>query len=211
MACLLPEVVVLLYSSYTCKHVPVRKSRIFSTTVFSFLGSRNTAEVVFLLDCSATTGVLGFHNLIRFVKELIHVMDIAPDRTRVGVIPYNESVFSSCSISTYYNKRELLEAICTIQLLFNIECILLFKPKYNVCSKSFLDYCRVNVTFANHYILVCFTDLEFIQNLPELLKIYYTEAKWSYCYYEILVCEIVKWLPGRTRWFFSRQSGFSTV
>jgi len=52
--------------------------------------------------------------VLKFVKELVHVMDIAPDRTRVGVIPYNEHVYSSCTISTYYNKRELLEAICEL-------------------------------------------------------------------------------------------------
>ncbi|XP_053380565.1 uncharacterized protein LOC123537793 [Mercenaria mercenaria] len=81
-----------------------------------FRGSRNTAEVVFLLDCSTSTGIVGFHNLIKFVKDLVHIMDIAPDRTRVGVVPFNEDVFSSFSITAYSNKRDVLEAISRINL-----------------------------------------------------------------------------------------------
>ena len=74
-------------------------------------GSRNTAEVVFLLDCSTSTGIVGFHNLIKFVKDLIRSLDISPDRTRVGVIPFNEDVFSSFSLTKYDDKKGLLEAI----------------------------------------------------------------------------------------------------
>ncbi|XP_060605128.1 collagen alpha-1(XIV) chain-like [Ruditapes philippinarum] len=81
-----------------------------------FRGSRNTAEVVFLLDCSTSTGIVGFHNLIKFVQDLVRTLDIAPDKTRVGVVPFNEDIFSSFSLSKYDNKKELLEAISRVKL-----------------------------------------------------------------------------------------------
>ncbi|KAL4219316.1 dendrite reproteinration [Mactra antiquata] len=81
-----------------------------------FRGSRNTAEVIFALDCSTSTGIVGFHNLIKFVKNVIHMLDIGPDNTRVGMVPYNENIFSSFSITTYNNKTEIFEAISRIKL-----------------------------------------------------------------------------------------------
>ncbi|XP_052790967.1 cartilage matrix protein-like isoform X2 [Mya arenaria] len=81
-----------------------------------YRGSRNTAEVVFALDCSTSTGVVGFHSLIKFVKELVSLLDVAPDRTRVAMVPYNEAVFTSFPLTAHTNKKDLLEAISKIKL-----------------------------------------------------------------------------------------------
>lgn len=76
------------------------------------IGYGNTAEVIFLLDCSVCIDIVGFYNVIQFIKDVVQGLDISPDRTRVGVIPYNEDAFSSFGITAFTNKSEVLEAIC---------------------------------------------------------------------------------------------------
>lgn len=75
------------------------------------LGNGNIAEIVFVLDCSTSIGPLGFRNLIQFVKDVIAILDIGPDRVRVGVLPYNEDIFQSFNITTYSTKHDLFNAI----------------------------------------------------------------------------------------------------
>jgi hypothetical protein len=74
-------------------------------------GNGNIAEIVFVLDCSTSIGQLGFRNLTQFVKDVISILDIGPDRVRVGVLPYNEDIFQSFNITTYSTKHDLLNAI----------------------------------------------------------------------------------------------------
>jgi hypothetical protein len=47
------------------------------------------------------------------VRAVVDTLDIAPDRTRVGVVPYNEDVYNAFGINQYSNKEGVLEAICT--------------------------------------------------------------------------------------------------
>ncbi|XP_052221663.1 collagen alpha-1(XII) chain-like [Dreissena polymorpha] len=81
-----------------------------------FRGSRNTAEVVFVLDCSNNSDVVDFRDQIKFVRAVVDTLDIAPDRTRVGVVPYNEDVYNAFGINQYSNKGDVLEAISRIKL-----------------------------------------------------------------------------------------------
>ena len=76
------------------------------------LGSRNTAEVIFLLDCSTCIDILGFHSVLQFIKDVVLGLDIGPDRVRVGVIPFNQDPFSAFAITAYTNKWDVLEAVC---------------------------------------------------------------------------------------------------
>ena len=64
------------------------------------------------MDCSTCIDVVGFYNVIKFVKDIVLGLDIAQDRIRVGVLAYNEDVFSSFGINAYANKRDVLAAIC---------------------------------------------------------------------------------------------------
>ena len=79
--------------------------------VLLILGNGNIAEIVFVLDCSTSIGLLGFRNLIQFVKDVISILDIGPDRVRVGLLPYNEDIFQSFNITTYSTRHDLLNAI----------------------------------------------------------------------------------------------------
>ncbi|XP_071153289.1 uncharacterized protein [Mytilus edulis] len=81
-----------------------------------YRGSGNTAEVVLVLDCSTSIGPLGFRRLIQFVKDLVCMYDIAPDRVRIGVLPFNEDIFQSFSISTHRTRHDILNAIDAIRL-----------------------------------------------------------------------------------------------
>ena len=80
-------------------------------SLLSIPGSQNAAEVVFVLDCSKNGGVVGLHNMIKFVKDIVINLDIAPDRTRVGLVPYNEEAFNYFGISTFDNKQDILREI----------------------------------------------------------------------------------------------------
>ncbi|XP_052090764.1 uncharacterized protein LOC127727690 [Mytilus californianus] len=81
-----------------------------------YRGSGNTAEVVLVLDCSTSIGPLGFRRLIQFVKDLVCMYDITPDRVRIGVLPFNEDIFQSFSISTHRTRHDILNAIDAIRL-----------------------------------------------------------------------------------------------
>ncbi|KAH3792882.1 hypothetical protein DPMN_146383 [Dreissena polymorpha] len=57
-----------------------------------------------------------------FVKAVVDTLDIAPDRTRVGVVPYNEDVYNTFGINQYSNKEGVLEAICTYRSVLEAIC-----------------------------------------------------------------------------------------
>ncbi|XP_055959503.1 uncharacterized protein LOC126812158 [Patella vulgata] len=76
-----------------------------------YRGSLNTAEVVFVLDCSASLGPVNFQNQLNFVKDIILGFDIAPDRVRIGLVPFNENVFHSFGLTQFQTREGVLEAI----------------------------------------------------------------------------------------------------
>ncbi|XP_071096333.1 uncharacterized protein [Haliotis cracherodii] len=80
-----------------------------------FRGAGNTAEVVFVLDCSASLGPVNFKCQLNFLKDVIRDLDVASDRIRVGLVPYTESVFESFGLTRFENKKDILERIDQIK------------------------------------------------------------------------------------------------
>ncbi|KAK3576067.1 hypothetical protein CHS0354_018338 [Potamilus streckersoni] len=76
-----------------------------------FRGSGNTAEVVFLLDCSSSIGVVTFRDQLHLVRDTVKSLDIAPDRIRVGMIPYSEDIINSFDLKAFEHKEDILKAI----------------------------------------------------------------------------------------------------
>ncbi|ESP04773.1 hypothetical protein LOTGIDRAFT_155995 [Lottia gigantea] len=87
-------------------------TRAFNTI---FRGSLNTAEVVFVLDCSASFGPVNFQHQVNFVKDVVQGFEVAPDRVRVGVVPYNESVFHCFGLTKFKNLEEVKNAMDSLQ------------------------------------------------------------------------------------------------
>ncbi|XP_041370876.1 uncharacterized protein LOC121384520 isoform X2 [Gigantopelta aegis] len=81
-----------------------------------FRGSGNTAEVIFVLDCSALLGHINFQCQMLFLKDVISGLDVAPDRVRVGLIPFNEDIIQAFGLTKHATKESLLENIENIDL-----------------------------------------------------------------------------------------------
>ncbi|KAK3086986.1 hypothetical protein FSP39_000065 [Pinctada imbricata] len=80
-----------------------------------FKGNGYTAEVIFVLDCSTSTGPLSFYHLMNFVKDVVSSVEIAPNKVRVGVVPYSDDVFQTFGITDHHMKHEVHSAIDDIK------------------------------------------------------------------------------------------------
>ncbi|XP_056009991.1 uncharacterized protein LOC125679923 isoform X3 [Ostrea edulis] len=79
-----------------------------------FKGGNNTAEVMFLLDCSTSVTPMCFHHLTQFVKSVVESFTIGPDNVRVGVIPYSDDVYQTFGINRYNLTHQICAAIDNI-------------------------------------------------------------------------------------------------
>nr|KAG5710519.1 hypothetical protein BaRGS_013165 [Batillaria attramentaria] len=97
-----------------CGHYPT-EGEITAAFNAVFRGSGATAELVFVLDCSTSLGIVGFHDQMTFVKDVVRTLDVGPDRVRVGVVPYNTDVFHVFGLLQHTNKQEVIEAVDKIR------------------------------------------------------------------------------------------------
>ncbi|KAL3870307.1 hypothetical protein ACJMK2_038383 [Sinanodonta woodiana] len=74
-------------------------------------GSNNIAEVVFLLACSSSIDGVTFKDQLHLVRDTVKSLDIAPDRIRVGMIPYSEDIIHSFDLKAFKKKEDMLRAI----------------------------------------------------------------------------------------------------
>ncbi len=68
-------------------------------------------DLIFLLDSSGSIGASRYAQMLEFVKNLVSVLDIGPDQTRVGVTVYSSSVETSFLLNTYFDKKSLVDAV----------------------------------------------------------------------------------------------------
>ncbi len=64
-----------------------------------------------MLDSSGSIGASRYAHMLEFVKNLVSVLDIGPDQTRVGVTVYSSSVETSFLLNTYLDKTSLVNAV----------------------------------------------------------------------------------------------------
>ncbi|CAJ0578738.1 unnamed protein product, partial [Mesorhabditis spiculigera] len=79
---------------------------------------KQKTDLIFLIDGSGSIGSYVFKNeVLRFVKEFVDLFEIAPDRTRVGLIQYSDQIRHEFDLNQYPDKVSLLRAIGETQYL----------------------------------------------------------------------------------------------
>ncbi|XP_036049543.1 collagen alpha-4(VI) chain-like [Onychomys torridus] len=73
------------------------------------------ADIYFLIDGSGSIRPIDFIETKAFMKEVIKMFHIGPDRVRFGVVQYSDKIISQISLSQYASMAELRTAIDDIQ------------------------------------------------------------------------------------------------
>ncbi|XP_072532864.1 collagen alpha-6(VI) chain [Salminus brasiliensis] len=69
------------------------------------------ADIVFLVDGSASIGLTNFQQIREFLSSLVKNFDIAPNRVRIGLVQYSDTPRTEFSLNTYEEKQEILDFI----------------------------------------------------------------------------------------------------
>uniref|UniRef100_A0A8C2EF11 VWFA domain-containing protein n=1 Tax=Cyprinus carpio TaxID=7962 RepID=A0A8C2EF11_CYPCA len=69
------------------------------------------ADIVFLVDGSASIGLENFQQIREFVSLLIGNLEVATDRIRIGLVQYSDTPHTEFSLNTYQNKEDILRYI----------------------------------------------------------------------------------------------------
>lgn len=69
------------------------------------------ADIVFLVDGSASIGLDNFQQVREFLSSLVDNFEVAPDRIRIGLVQYSDTPQTEFLLNTYQNKGEILNYI----------------------------------------------------------------------------------------------------
>ncbi|XP_067241669.1 collagen alpha-6(VI) chain-like isoform X3 [Chanodichthys erythropterus] len=69
------------------------------------------ADIVFLVDGSASIGLENFQQIRGFLSFLVQNFEIARDRIRIGLVQYSDTPHTEFSLNTYQKKEEILNYI----------------------------------------------------------------------------------------------------
>lgn len=69
------------------------------------------ADIVFLVDGSASIGLKNFQQIRDFLSSLVSNFDIAPNKVRIGMVQYSDTPRTEFSLNTYEDKQEILDYI----------------------------------------------------------------------------------------------------
>lgn len=69
------------------------------------------ADVVFLVDGSASIGLENFQQIREFLSSLVSVFEVAPDKVRIGLVQYSDTPRTEFLLNTYQNKDDILNYI----------------------------------------------------------------------------------------------------
>ncbi|XP_078019623.1 matrilin-1-like [Epinephelus lanceolatus] len=76
------------------------------------------ADIVLLVDTSSSVSKRDFNIIKSFIKRLVSVFDIGPDRVQIGLVLYAGDPLSMWDLNTYQTKYSLLEAIDSVTRLY---------------------------------------------------------------------------------------------
>lgn len=114
-----------------------------------FKGGNNTAEVIFLLDCSTSVTPMCFHDLTQFVKSVVESFTIGPDNIRVGVVPFSDDVYQTFGINRYNMTYQICAAIDNIghkEGLTRTDLALKETKKLFMCSRPGVQKIAIIIT-----------------------------------------------------------------
>ncbi|XP_048059794.1 collagen alpha-6(VI) chain-like isoform X2 [Megalobrama amblycephala] len=69
------------------------------------------ADIVFLVDGSASIGLENFQQIRDFLYFLVQNFEVARDRIRIGLVQYSDTPHTEFSLNTYQKKEEILNHI----------------------------------------------------------------------------------------------------
>ncbi|XP_068567699.1 collagen alpha-6(VI) chain [Cebidichthys violaceus] len=69
------------------------------------------ADIVFLVDGSTSIGNSNFQEVRSFLRSLIKVLDIGPDKVRIGLAQYSDETVQEFLLKDHTNKKSLLTAV----------------------------------------------------------------------------------------------------
>lgn len=87
-------------------HIPV--------CVFSVCQDK-PADVIFVLDSSASISYLDFDRQLEFVSNVINVFDVSKNMTRIGIVSFSNWAFLDFHLNTYTTKHEVRQAVFRIR------------------------------------------------------------------------------------------------
>ncbi|XP_056106602.1 collagen alpha-6(VI) chain [Rhinichthys klamathensis goyatoka] len=69
------------------------------------------ADIVFLVDGSASIGLDNFQQIREFLSSLVENFEVASDRIRIGLVQYSDTPRTEFLLNTYQNKEQILNYI----------------------------------------------------------------------------------------------------
>lgn len=89
-----------------CKFYPLeREVNLAFDQVFRGCGTQ--ADVVILLDSSASVGKVAYDFQLNFIRDLSRHLDLGRDKVRLAVVPYNDNVFGVIDFDSYEKASDL--------------------------------------------------------------------------------------------------------
>ncbi|KAL4227529.1 von Willebrand factor (vWF) type A domain [Mactra antiquata] len=101
--------ITLLVITLAYQHVAGQFTRPPVSTITDCEGS--VFDIVFVLDSSGSVGYDNFTVMKSFVKAVVENLEIAENKTRVGLMTYSRYPFIRINLNDYTNKTELLAAV----------------------------------------------------------------------------------------------------
>ena len=106
-----------------CKTLSAILLALFETLTSTFLPAaigKCHADVVFIMDSSASVGLLNWFIMKQFVMDIIRGFNIGRSKIRVGVVHYGTLVVTDFHLKQYYNADEMVEKVWKIPPLAEI-------------------------------------------------------------------------------------------
>ncbi|XP_051503354.1 collagen alpha-6(VI) chain [Myxocyprinus asiaticus] len=69
------------------------------------------ADIVFLVDSSASIGLENFQKIREFLSSLVQNFEVAPDKVQIGLVQYSNTPRTEFFLKTYQNKEDILNNI----------------------------------------------------------------------------------------------------
>ncbi|WAR18708.1 CO6A3-like protein [Mya arenaria] len=75
---------------------------------------KEPADIVFVLDSSASEGSINFQKQLDFVRDFVYQFNIGPSQVMVSVVTFSSSVHEQFPLNRYTNQKDLLAGIARI-------------------------------------------------------------------------------------------------
>ena len=73
------------------------------------------ADVVFVVDSSGSIRENRFAMLMDYVRNVTKLLEVSPDRTRVGLVTFSDRATTEFNLNTYSSKEDIMQALHYVQ------------------------------------------------------------------------------------------------